>query len=51
MAIVAGAKKAKIDALISFDRKHLHKRTVEHYIGAPIITAGDALARIRAQIL
>ena len=41
--ILAAAKKAKVDALVSFDRKHLHTKAVEAYIGAPVITAGDAL--------
>lgn len=47
--IIAAAKQARPDALISFDRKHLHTKAVEKFIGAPVITAGDALALIRAQ--
>lgn len=45
--IIAAAKRAKPDALVSFDRKHLHTPSVEKYIGAPVITAGDALAMAR----
>lgn len=45
--ILAAAKKARVDALVSFDRKHLHTQSVEGYIGAPIITAGDALIMLR----
>lgn len=47
--IVAAARKAGVDALVSFDRKHLHTQTIEAYIGAPVMTAGDALAHLRAQ--
>lgn len=45
--ILAAAKKAKVDALVSFDRKHLHTKAVAEYIGAPVITAGDALKILR----
>ncbi|MCW1970270.1 MAG: PIN domain-containing protein [Anaerolineae bacterium] len=48
--IIAAAKNAKVDALISFDRKHLHTKKVEAYIGAPVITSGEALQRLRAQL-
>lgn len=47
--IVGAASKAKVDALVSFDRRHLHTKTIEDYIGAPVLTAGEALARVRAQ--
>lgn len=42
--IIAAARKAHVDALISFDRKHLHTKSVEAFVGAPTLTAGDALA-------
>ena len=45
--IIAGAKKAKVNALVSFDRKHLHTKTVANYIGAPVVTAGEALQMVR----
>lgn len=47
IAIVAAAKIARVDALVSFDRKHLHTKVVSEYISAPVITAGDALKLIR----
>lgn len=46
--ILAAAKKAKMHALVSFDRKHLHTKAVQAYIGAPVITAGDALELLRS---
>ena len=45
--IVAAAKKANVNALVSFDRKHLHTKKVMDYINAPVTTAGDALKKIR----
>lgn len=45
--IIAAAKRAKADGLVSFDRKHLHTPSVEKYIGAPVITARDALEMLR----
>lgn len=42
--IIAAARKAKVDALISFDRKHLHTKVVASFVGAPTLTAGDALS-------
>lgn len=44
--IVSAAKKAKVNALVSFDRKHLHNPAVEAYIHAPVVTAGDALKHL-----
>ncbi len=45
--IIAAARKAKVDALVSFDRKHIHTPAVEKFINAPVITAGDALVMLR----
>jgi predicted nucleic acid-binding protein len=36
--IVAAAKLAHVDALASFDRKHLHTSRVERFIGARVMT-------------
>lgn len=48
--IIAAAKRAKVDGLVSFDRKHLHTRAVEKFIAAPALTAGDALALVRKNL-
>ncbi|HQV68490.1 MAG TPA: PIN domain-containing protein [Thermoflexales bacterium] len=48
--IIAAAKRAEVDGLVSFDRKHLHTRAVEEFIGAPVLTAGDALALVRKNL-
>ena len=45
--IIAAAKQAQVDALVSFDRKHLHTAAVSKFINAPVITAGQALEMIR----
>jgi putative PIN family toxin of toxin-antitoxin system len=47
--IVASAKIARAEALVSFDRKHLHTQAVSNYINAPVITSGQALAIIRSR--
>lgn len=46
--IIAAAKLAQVDGLISFDRKHLHTKEVEAYINAAVMTPGDALQLIRS---
>lgn len=47
--IVAAAKLAHADALVSFDRKHLFAASVEEYLGISVITAGDALSLLRTE--
>lgn len=49
VSIVASAKKADIDFLISFDKKHLHIPTVEAYIDRPVVTPDIVLKLIRDQ--
>lgn len=46
--IVAAAKLAGVDYLLSFDRKHLHTRAVELFIGAPVRTPEAVLRHVRA---
>jgi predicted nucleic acid-binding protein len=46
--IVAAAKAANVDFLLSFDRKHLHTHKVEAFIGMPVTTPGIVLRRIRS---
>ena len=46
--ILAAARKSVVDALVSFDRKHLHTEKVASYVDAPVITPGQALGLIRA---
>jgi predicted nucleic acid-binding protein len=47
--IVAAAKKASVDALLSFDRKHLHTRAVVDFIGAVVTTPDMILKQIQAK--
>jgi predicted nucleic acid-binding protein len=47
--IVAAAKKAKVDALVTFDRKHLIRPSVADYIGAAVATPDQVLKRVRAE--
>lgn len=46
--IVAAAKIARVDYLLSFDRRHLHTRNVEAFIGAPVMTPDAVLKIFRA---
>ena len=46
--IVAAAKKARVDALLSFDVKHLHRKSVEDYIGARVVKPEVIMQEIRA---
>jgi predicted nucleic acid-binding protein len=46
--ILAAARSAKINALVSFDRKHLHTDSVADFLEMPVLTAGGALAMLRA---
>ncbi len=45
--IIAAAKKAAVDVLVSFDRKHLHNQAVEQFINAPVLIAGETLILYR----
>ena len=48
--ILAAAKAAKVDMLISLDIKHiLSHPELEGYINAPILTAAEAFAKLREQ--
>ncbi len=47
--IIAAAKQSQVDALVSFDRKHLYILAVSKFINAPVITAGQALQMVRLQ--
>lgn len=46
--IIAAAKAAKVDYLLSFDRKHLHTSAVEAFIGSPVATPETVLKTIKA---
>jgi hypothetical protein len=48
--IVAADKKAQVDALVTFDRKHLLQPSVAAYIGALVCRPDEALRRVRAQL-
>ena len=46
--IVAAARRARVDALVTFDQKHLLGRAaVAKYVRAPVLTPKAALARLR----
>lgn len=46
--IIAAAKIAKVDMLVSLDKKHLLGRPeLESYINAPILTPAEAFARLK----
>lgn len=47
--IIAAAREAEADALISFDRKHLFTQDVEKFLGAPVMTAGDAIHLLQSR--
>jgi predicted nucleic acid-binding protein len=47
--ILAAAKAAKVDMLVSLDKKHILGRpALEEYINAPIITPAEAFQRLMA---
>ncbi len=46
--IVAAAKSARVDYLLSFDRKHLHTHAVEAFVGSPVATPETVLKKIKA---
>ena len=47
--IIAAAKKAKVDMLVSLDRKHtLDHPELSEYINAPILTPAEAFQKIKA---
>ena len=47
-AIVAAAKKAKVDYLITLDKKHLlGKPNIARFIGADIVTPKEAVGRLK----
>lgn len=46
--IVAAARKAKFEALVTYDRKHLlGKPELAKYLGADVITPDDAIKRLQ----
>ena len=48
--ILAAAKAAKVDMLVSFDKKHiLGHLELENYINAPILTPIEVFARIKGK--
>jgi predicted nucleic acid-binding protein len=48
--ILAAAKVAKVDMLVSLDKKHiLGHPELESYINAPILTPAEAFARLKEQ--
>ena len=48
--IVAAAKKANVDALVTYDRKHLlGKPAVAKYLGALVLTPEDAIKLLQSQ--
>lgn len=48
--ILAAAKDAKVDMLVSLDKKHiLGHPELESYINAPILTPAEAFARLKEQ--
>ena len=48
--IVAAARKAGVDALVTFDRRRLIRPSVADYIGAVVATPSQILKQIRAHI-
>lgn len=46
--IVAGAIAAKVDCLVTLDRKHLLKESVRRRSGLDILTPGDFLKKLRS---
>ncbi len=47
-AILAAAKVAKVDMLVTLDRKHLlNHPELEKYLNAPILTPAEAVSRIK----
>ncbi len=48
--IVAAAKKARADALVTFDRKHLITQPVADYIGGLVCRPNEALRRVREEL-
>ena len=46
--IVAAAKKAGVDAPVTFDRRHLIRQSVADYIGAVVTTPDQIVKRVRA---
>jgi putative PIN family toxin of toxin-antitoxin system len=44
--ILAAAKIASLDALVTFDRKHLIKQSVIDYLGIPVITPKEAFDKL-----
>jgi len=47
--IVAAAKIAKVDALVSYNIKHLFTKQVSDYIGAPVLTDAQMMRLIREE--
>jgi predicted nucleic acid-binding protein len=48
--IIAAAKAAKVDMLVTLDRKHILGRPeLEAYIKAPILTPAEAFQRLKAE--
>jgi predicted nucleic acid-binding protein len=46
--IVAAAKKAKVDLLVTLDKKHLlDKPELVKYLGVPVVTPKEAVAHVR----
>lgn len=49
--IIAAAKKARVDALVTFDKKHMLKagrrEPIEEHIGAPVVTPSAILEKLR----
>jgi uncharacterized protein len=49
--ILAAAKAAKVDMLVSLDKKHiLGHPELERYVNAPILTPAEAFARLKEQL-
>ena len=46
--IVAAARKAEVDALVTFDRRHLIRPAVAEYLGAVVATPDQILRQVRA---
>ena len=47
--IIAAAKAAGVDVLLSFDRKHLHTRAVERFIDAPVLLPAAVLKKLKTE--
>lgn len=45
--VIAAAKLAKLDALVTFDRKHLIQQSVIDYLGIPVFTPKEAMAKLK----